>query len=539
MNADVQRRTAGILIAVVLAVYLLHAASFWPQINDDAFITFRYARNLVLGRGPYYNPGEHVEGYTNFLMMLLAAGAIRLSGPDDVLFWAKLIGVAAGVAGVLSTIALTGRWLRSIDRLRAAAPVVAPLAGLLVAIDAGFALYSTSGLETTLFAAWMALALLLADRSIERGRWQGVAAALALAGLTRPEAIALAPAVLLAMGLARRERRFLIRCIVPDAAIVLVVFVAHAVFRYVVYDGDLLPNTFYAKAGGIGWKLSSTQYLLGFAVRHLLGVLPLAVAAAPLLIPSPLRWRLVPALAVVLTGMVAIYIGGPDWMPAYRLCVVYLPAVAALAMLSIAALAARLPGSDRRVLMACGLVVVLVAIWQWPSDRAYRAFVLTRTRGYLNGHAALAGWLAERARPGETVALMDIGLVGYRCIDLRILDITGLTDRTIARSPGGFLDKRFDPAYVFDQRPRFLVIVLTNRPGAPAGQLALTPWTTIEDRLVAAPQFRARYVRQPASAPAAGDLLERVRALSGAAAVFSHDYPGRLYLLAVFERQEP
>ncbi len=529
----------GALSAIVVAGYLLHAASSWPQINDDAFITFRYARNLVLGRGPYFNPGEHVEGYTNFLMMLLAAGAIRLFGPDDVLFWAKLIGVTAGAVCVLSTIRLTARWLRSIDQLKAAAPLVAPLAGLLVAVDAGFALYSTTGLETTLFAAWIALALLLADRSLERGRWQGLAVALALAELTRPEAIALAPAVLLTVGLARRERRFLIRCIVPDATIVIVVFLAHAALRRVVYDGDLLPNTFYAKAGGIGWKLSSTQYLLGFAMRHLLGVLPLAVAAAPLLVPPTVRWRLVPALAVVLTGIVAIYVGGPDWMPAYRLCVVYLPAVAALAIVSIAALARRLLGSTRRVAVACGLVVVLVAVWQWPSDQAYRTFVRTRTRGYLNGHAVLAEWLAGRARPGETVALMDIGLVGYRCIDLRILDITGLTDRTIARSPGGFLDKRFDPAYVFDQRPRFLVIVLTNRPGAPAGQLALIPWTKIEDRLVAAPQFRDRYVRRPASVPATGDLVERVRALSGAAAVFSHDYPGRLYLLAAFERQGP
>ncbi len=36
---------------------------------------------------------------------------------------------------------------------------------------------------------------------------------------------------------------------------------------------------------------------------------------------------------------------------------------------------------------------------------------------------------------------MDIGIIGYECIDQRILDITGLTDRYIAQSPGEFLDK--------------------------------------------------------------------------------------------------
>jgi hypothetical protein len=45
------------------------------------------------------------------------------------------------------------------------------------------------------------------------------------------------------------------------------------------------------------------------------------------------------------------------------------------------------------------------------------------------------------ARPGDTIALMDTGLVGYRCIDRRILDIS-LTDRFIGRSPGEFMAKK-------------------------------------------------------------------------------------------------
>ncbi len=36
-------------------------------IQDDAFISFRYAENLVQGKGLVYNEGERVEGYTNFL----------------------------------------------------------------------------------------------------------------------------------------------------------------------------------------------------------------------------------------------------------------------------------------------------------------------------------------------------------------------------------------------------------------------------------------------------------------------------------------
>ena len=34
---------------------------------DDSFISFRYARHLFEGHGLVFNPGDPVEGYTNFL----------------------------------------------------------------------------------------------------------------------------------------------------------------------------------------------------------------------------------------------------------------------------------------------------------------------------------------------------------------------------------------------------------------------------------------------------------------------------------------
>jgi len=44
---------------------------------DDAFISFRYAGNLVAGQGLVFNPGERVEGYTNFLWTVLLAACHR------------------------------------------------------------------------------------------------------------------------------------------------------------------------------------------------------------------------------------------------------------------------------------------------------------------------------------------------------------------------------------------------------------------------------------------------------------------------------
>lgn len=60
-----------------LAVLIAAGAQFlfldWT--SDDAYISFRYAENLSGGRGLVFNAGEKVEGYSNFLwVVLLAAG---------------------------------------------------------------------------------------------------------------------------------------------------------------------------------------------------------------------------------------------------------------------------------------------------------------------------------------------------------------------------------------------------------------------------------------------------------------------------------
>ena len=37
---------------------------------DDAYISFRYAQNLLDGHGLVFNPGDPVEGYSNLLWVL-------------------------------------------------------------------------------------------------------------------------------------------------------------------------------------------------------------------------------------------------------------------------------------------------------------------------------------------------------------------------------------------------------------------------------------------------------------------------------------
>jgi hypothetical protein len=136
---------------------------------------------------------------------------------------------------------------------------------------------------------------------------------------------------------------------------------------------------------------------------------------------------------------------------------------------------------------------------------------------------------------------MDIGIVGYLCIDQPILDLSGLTDRFIAKSGGSLLRKRYDPEYVLERKPRFVVLTLTAdgwyyQPPPPGTKYQF--WTRVERRLYKDEEFRARYRHRPAvPADDGDDWRDALARRFGAVRVFEHAHPGAYYLLAVFDAE--
>ena len=140
---------AGLALAVGLLASGLY--DYWPETSDDAYITLRYSQSLAEGRGPYFNPGERVEGYTNSLLMLVVALAIRLAGPEIAPPAAKLVGALAAVGCVVVAFVLARSSARSSGASVNVADLAGALAALLLAASASFSLNTTWGLETTLF----------------------------------------------------------------------------------------------------------------------------------------------------------------------------------------------------------------------------------------------------------------------------------------------------------------------------------------------------------------------------------------------------
>ena len=95
--------------ALLVGLFLWNALHFHGYLVDDAFISLRYARNLVAGEGLVYNAGERVEGFSNPTWVALASAALALDLPPLAVL--EGIGLASGVAVVLMTSALARRVL--------------------------------------------------------------------------------------------------------------------------------------------------------------------------------------------------------------------------------------------------------------------------------------------------------------------------------------------------------------------------------------------------------------------------------------------
>src|SRR5262245_50506835 len=184
MTDAFSRREAVLLAAAAMTIVATATVLLRPVTLDDAYITFRYARHLAegYGFGAWNHAGEHVEGYSSLLWMLLLAGAARLG--IDVRVASKVLGIAAALI-VIAALA----WRRN-DR-------PAFLAGLFLALYVPFLLYAVSGMEAVAFTSLVTLAL------VGPAAWQPIVASLLVA--MRPEGALVTAVDVLAL-VWRRER---------------------------------------------------------------------------------------------------------------------------------------------------------------------------------------------------------------------------------------------------------------------------------------------------------------------------------------------
>ena len=445
-----------VILAAFIAVFAIHAVSF-SFTQDDAFISYRYVKNFLNGDGLVYNPGERVEGYTNLFLIILLAFLGRLN--IDIIIASKIIGIISGAFVIL----LSFIWSRKIPGGEKSLflPLGVPF---LLITNSILAYWAISGLETFLFAALVLLGVYLASHKNPL-----FVAILALAALTRPEGGLIFILILIYMFFQRQ-------LIIKTAFYYLIAFVLliapQFLFRLYYYH-DILPNSFYAKTGfSAEYILSGVHYVWLFLKEYaLLG----GLFVLPLVVLRHIKQELGPALFVVYGFSLYIMLIGGDVLHCHRFFLPIVPMLYMAFVFSLFQIGHIVFATDSKIrnLLVFSIIIITGVLTFWLPLETINNF-LPAEKGLVNKMSHHALVLKPYFDANRRVACTTIGAFGYYS-DAVVIDMLGLTDRTIARNPKGFdrikstwKERNYNIPYIMNLEPDFIVFSTGLKPSAPA-----------------------------------------------------------------------
>lgn len=476
------RRWLWIATAASL-LFLVLAWRYRDHKVDDAFISYRYARHLADGLGLVFNPGERVEGYSNFLWVLLLAGGMKVGLAPGTL------SVALGLTSAVATIFVVAH---TATKLRLS-PVMSWVAPVLLAVHPAFVIWSTGGLESTLQTFLVTFGVCRLACGGEARLSLGSMASLLLAGLNRPEGVlvgAVTAVVLLFRSWRAPEQR---RAWLVWTGMFAAGFLAYFLWRWN-YFGYLLPNTFYAKVDVGGSQVDrGLKYLSSFASDFgywlafpLAGVVTLRSRSAALF------------AAIVLAHLAFVVFVGGDGLPMYRF---FVPILGLLCLLVAwgGDEALRLLKFTSKSRVAVAAVMVAACVWAArPNFTGVQYRYVQRDVQEVAAWSAIGAWFKENAQPMQTIGVVPAGAIPWFS-GMRALDLLGLNDTTIAHTvvpmgTGTAGHEKFNVDYVLERKPEFLLLgayVLAPVPVDP--RELVDPNYRIERDLLRTPAFLKQY----------------------------------------------
>lgn len=409
-------RPDNVILLLLAGLVLYYAWLYQNFAQDDAFITYRYARNIANGHGFVYNRAEPVLGTTTPLYTLTLALVAKLSRQDIRL-----------ISHVISALSLWGGGLllyrlgKDQGRLRAAAVAFVFVTNPL--------LMSAIGMETF----FLLLILLLALNRYLSNQFKLAAILLGLAIITRYETAVFAMILGLDFMLKHKKLPF---WLIP-AAIIVSAWLAFGWYTF----GDLIPNSARIKLA----ESEGYSFALGALIWWSVYLRQTA-------------WYYTPALLALL-GLYAV-VSRRELGRGYLILLIWTGLYFALASFAAGSFSwyygPLIPGCA--ILVSWGTAFLahyvgnVIVQFQgklsiWPTSPVTPLFIVlvlglvglqyvSATTGWVTHQGQIidareplyrevAGWLNRNGHQGQTVAIGEIGILGYYT-DMRIVDLRGL-----------------------------------------------------------------------------------------------------------------
>jgi hypothetical protein len=461
----------GILLLILFSVLVMYN-SF---LCDDAFITFRFARNLSTGAGPVFNPGERVEGYTNFLWMLMMAIVIKAGGAPGL--WSRLLSIAFSLGTIVTFLTYISR--RSDEGL------IRWLFVAFLAFSSPFLVWSTGGMETAAFAFFVFIGLVSFLVGLEQGKSRSLVCSSLLfsaAALTRPEGILVFSLALGCLALFSSLKKTSFKQCILLLLPFLALYGAYFIWR-LSYYGKFFPNTYYVKAPGALMASLGLAYYWHFLIDSALW-LPVTLAAYWSIKSRRISFGSGDVYITLLLAVYSAYViyAGGDFMALARFLMPLLPIVYLLLHRLYS------PGEfvDRRKGGSVLATVALVAFVIVNIHSCIKAQGMDYDEGvdsigvlqdYVTKWSDVGRLIYQDSRPTDTIAVTAAGAIPYfsqlYTIDMRGLEASDLGRYTIIRDsirPGHVM--MISMSYLFEMNPQFII----GHPRITRGQLNQHPF---------------------------------------------------------------
>jgi hypothetical protein len=427
---------AGVLLLGLLGLLGQHG-------YDDPYITFRYAQNLLAGRGFVYNVGQRILSTTAPLYAVALAGLGAIW--EDLPAVSNALSLASLVLGAIFLAAFTCNRAGKASGLMAA---------LLFSLSPDLA--GTVGSEMCTVVMLVLGGLLAYSRS----RYVWTAILLGLATLVRPDAVL----AFVAVGICHLARREPIpwRAVWLWASIVAIWYAA-----LWLYFGSPLPVTLQVKQQQ-GLMAASQRFGPGLVslvqnrLREPIYWLPAVLGLVGL--GRVLTRRRVWTPVLVWTGL---YFAAYSLLGVSRYFWYYAPLAPAFAVLVAEGAEALLSwaaakGPARLIQGMTGLLVIVLMVP--PVQSALSASWYKDQR--LEVYEEIGHWLKEHTEPGATVGTVEVGIIGYYG-ERTMVDFVGLLQPEVALQltrtktfgdSAVWAIEHYEPDYVLLHAPTFRAI---------------------------------------------------------------------------------
>lgn len=451
----------SLLILFAILVFPISIISF-NHIGEDAFITFRYIENFVDGKGLVFNEGERVEGYSNFLWLLI------LTAPK--LLGLTLINSSKVLSIFFHALLILISPLFFVDLKEKKLPLFALLPALLLLLNPMLHYQSDRGLETLLYCFLMTLSALCYIKH----RYYGASLAFALLAMTRPEGFAYYLIVFAAFaiekklydieGLRKQQKTDLLRFVLPF----IVIFGTYIIWREHYY-GHPLPNTVYAKFSHLNFLRNPSlgdlwQFVLSFSF---LPILPFGILFFLKRLEHRQRREVIILFIFVLAVVgYTIYIGKVS-AAGFRHYVPMIPFVVILVCKMLAIISGDSFSRYGKIVISLSLAFFVMNIytvnnldskrtrfhlrlWQFVENPDFGERLEWFMEPPVFFYSEAGKWIRDELPRNALLACDQMGQVGYYAPQ-KIIDLLGLMDEQIAHN-GLSID------YLVERNPDYILI---------------------------------------------------------------------------------